>query len=79
MNKTGYNISMVNKEKYPKTKEIIDSKIGHARLKQIELQQKAELYDNNANQLGPILAEIKLLDEEIKHWLAISESELFNK
>ena len=60
MNKTGYNITMVNKEKYPKTKEIIDSKIGQARLKQIDLQQKAEFYDNNPNQLGPILAEIKL-------------------
>lgn len=70
---------MLSDKKYPKTREIIDSKIGQARLKQIELQQKAEFYDNNPNQLGPILEQIKLLDEEIKYWLAISESELFSE
>lgn len=65
---------MVNKNRYPHTTEILETKIGEALLKKHLLQADAETFDNVPSVLTGILVQISELDAEINHWRHILDT-----
>lgn len=70
---------MINQKRYPKTKQVIEKKLEDSIFRKVELEKLADFYDNNPIKLAYILNKIKVVNEEIKYWDDLFNSDLFSE